>query len=259
MAPKDLPWFRFYSEARRDPKIRKAAKLAEVSFLEAFGFWAAILSLAGESPDRGKLLVTLQERFSIEDVAFECNTDETTAQKLLAAFVQYDMIDIPKDGPISIRNWDKRQFSSDNSTERVRKYREKQECNVPETPASVSVSVSGSDSVSDTTTPTNPKEPEPQKTPHQEFVNKLVTNYPELAFYGLDEAKELDALFDKHGETTLLDIASWMHKSTTGLRSMSQYLRFTTSKAPGWNSTPPPPVKKTPTAASLGYTRAGSQ
>lgn len=119
-------------------------------------------------------------------------------------------------------------------------------------PVVVSVSVNESD-------PVSVKEPEPQKTPHQEFVNKLVTNYPELAFYGLDEAKELDALFDKYGETTLLDIASWMHKSTTGLRSMSQYLRFTTSKAPGWNSTPPPPVKKTPTAASLGYTRAGSQ
>lgn len=103
------------------------------------------------------------------------------------------------------------------------------------------------------------KQPEPEITPQQAFTAKLMKSYPELAFIGLDEAKELDTLFEKHGETTLLDIASWMRASTTGLRSMSQYLRFVTNKADGWNSTPPPPAKKTPTAASLGYTRAGSQ
>jgi hypothetical protein len=144
MAPKDLPWFRFYSEARRDPKIRKAAQTAGVSFLEALGFWTALLSMAGESPIRGKLLVTLQERFSNDDVTYECNTDATTTQKLLAAFAQYDMIAIPEDGPIEIINWNKRQFSSDKSTERVQKWRiskgENKECNVSETVDSVYVS-----------------------------------------------------------------------------------------------------------------------
>jgi len=144
MAPKDMPWFRFYSETRRDPKIRKAAQCAGVSFLEALGFWTALLTIAGESPVRGKLNVTLQERFSNDDVTFECNTDATTTQKLLEAFEKYDMIVIPDNGPIEIKNWEKRQFSSDNSTVRVQKWRKskgkQEECNVSETYPSVSVS-----------------------------------------------------------------------------------------------------------------------
>lgn len=143
MAPKDLPWFRFYSEARKDLKIRKAARIAGVSFLEAFGFWAAVLSLANDSPERGKLLVTLQERFTIEDVTIECNADETTVQKLMDAFIQFCMIDRLEDGTYVLPNWNKRQFVSDSSTNRVRKYR-------MEHPSNVSVTPSESDTETDT-------------------------------------------------------------------------------------------------------------
>jgi len=134
----ELPWFRFYSETPRNPKIRKAAQLAGVSFLEALGFWSVILSLAGESPERGKLLVTFRERFSNGDIAHECNADETLVEKLIESFLRFEMLERDEAGVLSIKNWNKYQYTSDNSTERVRRFREKRSSNVSETAQSQS-------------------------------------------------------------------------------------------------------------------------
>lgn len=130
---KSMPWFRFYSEALHDRKITKAAQDAGLPRLVVFGAWAAILSLASESPHRGKLLVTLLERFTETDIADELCFSETDVTKLLAAFVKYEML-YQENGVYCVTNWEKRQFDSDISTDRVRKHREKQRSNVSETP-----------------------------------------------------------------------------------------------------------------------------
>ena len=135
-----LPWFRFYSEAVGDMKFNKIARTCGISKAEAFGAWAMILCAASESPERGKLYVTLQERYTVDDVADLIGFQKRKAQKYILALVRMDMIGC-KCGVFFVVNWDKRQYTSDNSTERVKKYREKQEMkrsgNVTVTPPEV--------------------------------------------------------------------------------------------------------------------------
>lgn len=129
----NYPWFRFYSEALHDRKIAKAAQVAGSERMTIFGCWAAILSIASDSPRRGWLLVTLQERFTKQDIADEFGLPVGTTEKIIAAFLQYEMLG-EENGVFFVVNWEKRQFDSDISTERVRKHRAKHKGNVSETP-----------------------------------------------------------------------------------------------------------------------------
>lgn len=123
MAKAPLPWFRFYPEAASDKKFIKAARLCGASRLEIMGAWTIILCAAGESPVRGSLYATLQERFSNEDVTDMLGCDPKQTEAILQAFVKMDMLEVIEDA-YHVKNWEKRQFESDNSTERSRKHRQ---------------------------------------------------------------------------------------------------------------------------------------
>lgn len=129
-----MSWFRYYSEVTRDRKIVMAARAAGVSKMEMVGAWTTILCLASDSPYRGSLYVTLQERFTVTDIETELETDTKTTEKILSALTRYEMLEVGEDGAYTVKNWSKRQFESDNSTERVRKHREKQKETPDETP-----------------------------------------------------------------------------------------------------------------------------
>ncbi len=118
------PWFRYYSEALHDRKLIRAAEAAEVHKLFMQGAWAGILSLASDSPIRGRLYVTFLEPFTKRDIFDELDVDETTGEKLLNALVQFGLLYI-ENGAYCVTNWENRQFDSDISTDRVRKYRTK--------------------------------------------------------------------------------------------------------------------------------------
>lgn len=128
------PWFRVYTELLSDRKIARAAARAGISKCEMIGAWIGLLCLANESPVRGSLYVTLHERFSNADVTTELALHETTWEKVRFELTNMGMIE-EIDGAICIKNWNKRQYISDNSTERVQKHREKQTRNVSVTPA----------------------------------------------------------------------------------------------------------------------------
>jgi hypothetical protein len=119
----NLPWFRFYSEVATDIKFNVAARLAGVSKLEIIGAWTLLLCAANASPVRGALYVTLHDRYSNGDVTelLRCSNDQT--ENIINALVKLDMLE-DNDGEISIKNWGKRQFLSDNSAKRVQKHRE---------------------------------------------------------------------------------------------------------------------------------------
>lgn len=114
-----MDWFRFYSETIRDSKIRRVARKAGETPAHVIGVWSVLLSLASESQERGVLLlgndpVTVDD---IEDVT-GCNVSAT-----LQEMVQVGMLNL--DGEVySIAAWEKRQYASDNSTPRVKKYRQ---------------------------------------------------------------------------------------------------------------------------------------
>ncbi len=128
MAPRPMPWFRYYSESKQDVKLTKAARLAGVSQMEIVGFWVTLLCIANESPVRGALYVTLHDRYNIDDVTAICNAPIEMVKKVMAAFEALEMITVI-DGAWHITNWDKRQFSSDKSAKRVQEYRKKTQCN----------------------------------------------------------------------------------------------------------------------------------
>ena len=72
-------------------------------------------------------------------VTFQDVSDETAVtlhetEEAIKIFLKQNMLD-EEDGLLKVTNWDKRQFTSDYSTQRVRKYREKKrKGNVSETP-----------------------------------------------------------------------------------------------------------------------------
>jgi len=110
------PWFRYYAEALEDPKVQRLPDAL-------FKTWVNLLCLAARN--EGILP-------SLEDIVFALRLSEKDTQKRLDALVSILLLD--RDGETLLpHNWNGRQFKSDDATERVKRYRErnkKQESNV---------------------------------------------------------------------------------------------------------------------------------
>jgi hypothetical protein len=128
----DMPWFRCWNESISDVKIATIAEEMQRSYHEVLGAWIMILCLASQSPERGKLLVTFQKRFTQRGISQAMKLTEEQTKEWLDKFLEMEMLTIDK-GVYSVTNWPKRQPKSDNSTERVKKFREKRIGNVSET------------------------------------------------------------------------------------------------------------------------------
>lgn len=117
------PWFRFYSETLTDRKIDRICRSTDTIKATVIGSWAILMALASDSPVRGALLLTEDIPFTYEDLADELGMDANSADSLLEQFARFSMIH-SDNGVIYLSNWDKRQFASDDSTERVKRYRD---------------------------------------------------------------------------------------------------------------------------------------
>lgn len=132
-----LPWFRMYTEFATDPDVQCLA-------FEDQRHYVVLLCLKGcgvldkDYPDASRRYLVIRKTLGLDAMA----ADETK-RRLYAAGLIDEMWQ-----PLA---WDKRQYESDVSTTRVRKYRNKQKKsdagvkrrrNVSETAASVSVSTS---------------------------------------------------------------------------------------------------------------------
>ena len=118
-----MNWFRFYGDALRDAKLRKAARLSGQPFAQVLGIWAVILCYANDSPTRGALWIAPGVPVTEDDIAevAGCNVSET-----LRLFQDLSMILVDNDGALVVVNWKSRQYASDSSTERVKEHRERQ-------------------------------------------------------------------------------------------------------------------------------------
>lgn len=114
-------WLRLYTEVTRDRKLRRLP----VSYR---WIWITILCMAKESPDPGKLLLSEGVPVEIEDIADEAAVDMEEVKKAIDIFINQKMVH-KEDGILVITNWGKRQFESDNSTQRWRKWYERQKAN----------------------------------------------------------------------------------------------------------------------------------
>ena len=116
-----LPWFRLYNEMVDDPKIGLLSDAA-------FRLWVNILCVACQYGEKGDTKLTIAEM----EWKLRCNVSVTLQELLQSKLVTFHTNGNGKE-TIFIPKWETRQYQSDISTERVKKYREKQKRNVSET------------------------------------------------------------------------------------------------------------------------------
>jgi hypothetical protein len=104
-------WFRFYNEALDDPKVQQLDPVV-------FKHWVNLLCIACRHD--GKLP-------SHESMAFSLRLDIIGLESLLDRLLIAGLIDVRKGGAngsyIAPHGWEKRQYKSDTSTERVKRFR----------------------------------------------------------------------------------------------------------------------------------------
>ncbi len=113
-------WFRYYDDALNDPKVQKLSG-------DLFKAWVNLLCLASKSGGEIK---------SASDAAFALRIPEPKARIIVAQLAGHGLLDTVTDGYFEPHNWSLRQFKSDGSNERVKRFRErekKRDCNVTET------------------------------------------------------------------------------------------------------------------------------
>ena len=103
-----MKWFRFYSEALHDPKVRRLPG-------GLFKDWVLILCIANEGKPRGVLP-------PVTDIAYHFNRSPAKVEALLADLQGRGLLD-EVDGGLAPHNWGQRQFLSDDVAARVRKHR----------------------------------------------------------------------------------------------------------------------------------------
>lgn len=122
-----FPWCRLYHETLSDRKIKLVAIETGQPKPLIMGVWTSLLMLANESPERGRLLSGKGQPLSFPFMADEIGLSETDLQAILNEFMEMGMIHVDDGGVLVITNWEDRQFKSDNSTERVKRFRAKKQ------------------------------------------------------------------------------------------------------------------------------------
>jgi hypothetical protein len=125
MMGKKMPWFRMYSEALNDRKFKRICRTTGQSMTSVIGFWTILLIMANDSPQRGTLLFSDDVIITDDDILAETGLQDATFHLLIQTFKNLGLISQDVAGAYFISSWDKRQYQSDNVTERVRKHREK--------------------------------------------------------------------------------------------------------------------------------------
>jgi len=132
---KALPWFRFYTEALNDPKVQMLPP-------HLFKAWVNLLCVAGSND--GKLP-------SIDDIAFTLRLSVESAREAVDELILAGLLDMSHVTKIvSPHNWKERQFKSDTSAERTRKWRKNKKEKISTCDVTSDVAVTPSDTESDT-------------------------------------------------------------------------------------------------------------
>lgn len=118
-------WLRLYTEIRRDRKLRRLPTGQR-------WLWIVLMTIAKESPRPGWLLLAEGVPVTLEDLVDEAAIPTEVVQAGIAAFIEQRMLEVV-DGIYHLINWDKRNFASDNPTDRWRKWKNQQPSNVGQT------------------------------------------------------------------------------------------------------------------------------
>lgn len=174
-AGNSMKWFRFWNDTINDVKI------LQLSDYE-YRMWTYLLSYASSSDCvSGQLQITFRllslhfhQRFNLFSHAIE-------------TFQKVGLISVDKEGYITIINWNKRQFKSDNAYSRVKKYREvTKKRNV-----SSNVSVTAPDTDTDTDINKPPISPKKTKVKKEKPTPPEKTKFMDCVLLSDDEITKL--------------------------------------------------------------------
>lgn len=182
-------WYRQYNEFATDPKVQSMSEAMQRRLIMLFCLHSC------------NVLVTLH----VTDLAFALRISEEELEETKALFIRKKFID----DEWNILNWDKRQYASDSSSERVRRYRERKR-NAGVTEVKRYSNVIDTDSDSDTE-----KETDKKKTHSGECVKKCspdsvephppISDELDLGLEGASPASEgtraTTSKPDNHGDT----------------------------------------------------------
>lgn len=117
-----MKWFRCYPAIIDSPKLQ--------SIEDHRGKWCyfVCLCLASKSPVRGSLFLTPETPISDKLIAEKSQISLRKTRDFLQIFEKLDLLKFEKN-VYKITDWDEKQFDSDSSRERVRKYRGKEKSN----------------------------------------------------------------------------------------------------------------------------------
>lgn len=120
-----IDWFRWHHGSITDPKFQLVAKKANAKFGDVIAVWAFILEMASSDADRGNISAV-----DFEALDYMLGAEDGTSIRILDAMTQRGLIYANR-----VASWEKRQpkreRSEDNSTDRVRAFREKQRHETP--------------------------------------------------------------------------------------------------------------------------------
>ena len=118
------PWFRFYTETVYDRKLRR-------SRVETRWLFVTVLCLARKSPRPGWLMLTVDVPVGWDDLTDAAAMPRKSVERSMADLIDLGMVDL-EGATWFVPSWEKRQYESDVSTTRVKRFRERQR-NVSET------------------------------------------------------------------------------------------------------------------------------
>jgi len=112
---KQMPWFRFYTEAPNDRKVRRLSPSHR-------WVWVCVLAAARQSPEPGRLLVSDGVPMTVADLADYAGVTHKVAKAALEGMQKVGLT--AQDGrTLVVPAWHERQYQSDTSTDRVRQHR----------------------------------------------------------------------------------------------------------------------------------------
>lgn len=113
-----MKWFRFYADALNHPKVQTLDG-------ELFKFWINILCVTSQCNGAIPSHVTNGDKIAVtyDEIAFYLRMPVAQVKEYFDELINRGLIDIGEQ--IKPHNWDKKQYKSDTSAKRTRKYRER--------------------------------------------------------------------------------------------------------------------------------------
>ena len=107
-----MKWFRFYSEIKDDPKMRKLAD-------DEYRVFTYLMAIAADE-DKGGIVP-----YNTDDLSWTLRAPVDLVDRTIARLTKLNILS-PDGNGWKFTHWQARQFPSDNVTERTRRHREKE-------------------------------------------------------------------------------------------------------------------------------------